>query len=622
MGYRESGITPRDGQGGPGYAAPAAGGAPVRGETAAADAREKLSLVVTGHVDHGKSTVIGRLLYDTGSLPQGAVDRVREISRETGQPFEFAFLLDAFEEERSQGITIDTTRLQFRTEKRDYLIIDAPGHKEFLKNMISGASDAEAAFLVVDASRGVEEQSRRHAHMLSLLGVGRVGVLVNKMDLAGWSERAFLGVKEELSAYLWNLGLEAGPFLPLSAILGENFLSPSPFMPWFGGPTLAAALDALEKPPREEGLRLPIQDVYKFDGRRIVAGRVESGRLAAGDELLISPGARRTRCATVESWPADPNRASASAGESAGITLADEFFNRRGEVISLPDDPPEAADSFKASVFWMGREPMAKGRRYRLKLATDSCGCVVTGIYGLIDSDTLAPAAASGGARAGEVCEAAFLLERAVAMDLFARHRATGRFVLVDGYDVAGGGIVTGLGSAKDVCSGFAAGGAHARAAVFDEYSYSLEDQRVEISEPAPRLWGAGDEVPLAGGSFSYPPSFDVVAFRDRAAVKIRDGRVAEVLPLSGYSWEGFPAVNGRGFGLKVGSAAEWAELLDAFTRGASGAGSDPAARWLDFNAYRRIALTGPLAGPGGEGVPAPPAGAGSGTGRDPEGSL
>jgi sulfate adenylyltransferase subunit 1 (EFTu-like GTPase family) len=563
-------------------------------------------------VDHGKSTVIGRLLYDTGSLPQGAIDRVREISRETGQPFEFAFLLDAFEEERQQGITIDTTRLQFRTEKRDYLIIDAPGHKEFLKNMISGASDAEAAFLVVDAARGVEEQSRRHAHMLSLLGVGRVGVLVNKMDLAGWSEEAFGRIREELSAYLWNLGMEAGPFLPLSALMGENVLAPSPMMPWFAGPTLIAALDALEKPAREEGLRLPIQDVYKFDDRRIIAGRVESGSISAGDEIVISPGARRTRCVTVERWPADPGCRSASAGESVGITVADEFFNRRGEVVSLPGDLPEAADSFRASVFWMGRTPLVAGRRYRLKLATDSCGCRVTGIYGRIDSDTLAPSGPAGEASAGEVCEAAFRLERPVAMDAFSRHRVTGRFVIVDGYDVAGGGIVTGLGLPGEAGAGFRAGGVYARAAVFDEYSYSLDGGAVEVREHAPGTWTVGDPVPLSGDSYGYPPSFDVLVFRDRAAVRIREGRVAEVIPLSAYVWEGFPAVNGRGFALKVASPEEWAELLAAFARGASGADPDPAARWLDFNTYRRIALSGPLAGPGGEGLQPPPPGEGA----------
>ncbi|MDR2612966.1 MAG: sulfate adenylyltransferase [Deltaproteobacteria bacterium] len=574
------------------------------GREGAAGGREKLSLVVTGHVDHGKSTVIGRLLYDTGSLPRGAIDRVREISRETGQPFEFAFLLDAFEEERKQGITIDTTRLQFRTPRRDYLIIDAPGHKEFLKNMISGASDAEAAFLVVDAARGAEEQSRRHAQMLSLLGVGRVGVLVNKMDLAGYAEAAFEAVKAELSAYLWNLGLDAGPFLPLSALRGENILAPSPNMPWFRGPTLIAALDALEKPSREEGLRLPIQDVYKFDARRIVAGRMESGRLRAGDEILISPGGRRTRCVTIESWPPrEGGVREASAGESTGLTVADEFFNRRGEVISLPGDPPETASSFKASVFWMGKNPLARDRRYRLKLATDSCECRVTAIFNRIDSETLAPTGTADELGPGEVAEAQIELARPVALDLFARHRVTGRFVLVDGYDVAGGGIVTGVGAPPARGAGFAAGGVFARAALLEEYSYSLEDGAVAIREPDPAVYAVGDEVPLAGRSFGYPPDLDVVVFRDRAAVRIRQGRVAEVLPLSAYAWSGVPSVNGRGFALRVSSEAEWRGLLDAFTRGASGGEPDPAARWLDFNAYRRIALAGPLAGPGGEGA-------------------
>jgi sulfate adenylyltransferase subunit 1 (EFTu-like GTPase family) len=610
-------VTKRIPEEGAGGEAAARGGADIpKAAVYGPDGRETLSLVVTGHVDHGKSTVIGRLLYDTGSLPQGAIDRVREISKDTGQPFEFAFLLDAFEEERRQGITIDTTRLQFQTGRRDYLIIDAPGHKEFLKNMISGASDAEAAFLVVDASRGVEEQSRRHAHMLSLLGVQRVGVIVNKMDLVGWSREVFETVKAELSAYMWNLGIEAGPFLPLSALKGENILEPSSKLPWFEGPTLIAALDGLEKPVREEGLRLPVQDVYKFDDRRIIAGRVESGEIREGTEILLSPSGKRTRCVSVESWPTGGRKA-AFAGESTGITVSDEFFNRRGEVISLATEPPVVTDAFKASLFWMGRNPLVKGRTYRLKLATDSCECRVIGVYSRIDSDTLAPSGVKDAVFAGEVCEAAVKLSRPMAVDPFSRHRVTGRFVIVDGYDVAGGGIVTATAVSAERVSGFTAGGLWARASVFEEYTYSLEEQQVIVSDPPPRLYSAGDPVYLKGISFSYPDSFDILAFRDRAAVRIRDSKVAEVLPLSAYAWEGFPAVNARGFGLKITSAEEWRGLLDSFARSASGGEPDPAERWLDFNAYRRVALSGPLAGPGGEGLVQDPSGAGEGGAKD-----
>ncbi|MDR1677011.1 MAG: 50S ribosome-binding GTPase, partial [Deltaproteobacteria bacterium] len=311
--------------------------------------REKLRLVFTGHVDHGKSTVIGRLLYDTGALPQGTVDKIKRISAETGKHFEFAYLLDAFEEEQKQGITIDTTQLQFKTERRDYVIIDAPGHKEFLKNMISGASDAEAAFLVVDAERGVEEQSRRHAHMLSLLGVRQIGVIVNKMDLVNYRKSTFEEIINDLKKFFSNLGIANDLSIPLSAIEGENVVRASDKLSWYNGPSLIEALDDLKKAPdQEKSLRLPIQDVYKFDDRRILAGRIESGRVEVGDKIMISPGGKVTKVVALAAWLDRDLKDSAGYGESVGLIVEDEFFNRRGEVISLPDNPPKVVDRFKA----------------------------------------------------------------------------------------------------------------------------------------------------------------------------------------------------------------------------------------------------------------------------------
>ncbi|MDR0881867.1 MAG: 50S ribosome-binding GTPase, partial [Candidatus Adiutrix sp.] len=227
------------------------------------ETKEILSLVVAGHVDHGKSSVIGRLFYDTGSLPQGAIDKVRRIAKETGKDFEFAYLLDAFEEEQKQGITIDTTRLQFHTAKRDYVIIDAPGHKEFLKNMISGAADAEAAFLVIDAGRGVEEQSKRHAYMLSLLGIRQLCVIVNKLDLVNYDEAVYRRIRKDMDEFLESIGLSAQAYIPLSALRGENVLNKSAKLPWYQGLSLIEALDDLakERGLEESTLRFPVQEV-------------------------------------------------------------------------------------------------------------------------------------------------------------------------------------------------------------------------------------------------------------------------------------------------------------------------------------------------------------------------
>lgn len=298
---------------------------------------ELLKIVVVGHVDHGKSTVIGRLLYDTHSLPEGTVNKVQRIAKETGKPFEYAYLLDAFEEEQKQGITIDTTQIHFQTEKRNYVIIDAPGHKEFLKNMISGAANAEAAFLIIDAQEGVKEQSKRHAYILSLLGIKKVYVVLNKMDLVDYSEEVYESVKKDMSEFLSTLKVYPIGYIPVSAYYGENILTSSEKLDWFNGESIIGAIDNIEKDKglEHKSLRFPIQDVYKFDDRRIISGRVESGTIKVGDEITIYPEGKKTHVKTVEHWAERDNKDYALAGESSGITVADEFFNKRGEIIAF-----------------------------------------------------------------------------------------------------------------------------------------------------------------------------------------------------------------------------------------------------------------------------------------------
>ena len=406
-----------------------------------------LNIVVVGHVDHGKSTVIGRLLYDTDSLPQGAIDKVEKIAHDTGKPFEYAYLLDAFEEEQQQGITIDTTRIQFSTQKRDYVIIDAPGHKEFLKNMISGAAGAEAALLIVDGKQGVQEQSRRHAYMLSLLGIKKVYVLVNKMDLADYAETAFVKIKHDMGAFLAELGIYPLKYIPVSGLQGDNIASRSAKMPWYQGEPLLEALDLLEgeQAAVDRALRLPIQDVYKFDSRRIIAGRIEAGQLAVGDEIAIYPGGRKTKVVAFPYWQAKDQRTQAFAGASTGIQVADEFFNQRGEIITRAGDmPPLTGKRLRVSLFWLGKKPLQLNRRYKLKLGTQEVEAQVESIEKLIDASSLDQRAADTvkEIRLNDVAEVILKLKEEIAFDRFQDYQATGRFVLVDGYDVAGGGIV------------------------------------------------------------------------------------------------------------------------------------------------------------------------------------
>jgi len=403
-----------------------------------------LKLVIVGHVDHGKSTLIGRLLHDTGALPEGKMEAVRAMSERRGMPMEWAFVLDALQAERDQGITIDTTQIFFKSTRRPYVVIDAPGHKEFLKNMVSGAASADAAILVVDAKDGVQEQTRRHGYILDLLGLDRVVVAVNKMDLVGHSEARFRQVAGEVRDYLGGMGIVPAQILPVSARHGDGLAARSDNMPWFSGPTLLEALDELRaKPlPVDLPLRFPIQDVYKFDERRILAGRIESGRLAVGDELLFSPTNSTARVKSIEAWAVDGPVLSASAGQSIGITLDDQLFVERGHVVSHRVDPPVETNVFRARIFWLGRAPMEVGRRYKMKLATVEHIVEVQAIERVIEVGDLSERPADRIER-NEVGEIILRARAKLALDAFTDNPRLGRFVLIDGYDMAGGGLVS-----------------------------------------------------------------------------------------------------------------------------------------------------------------------------------
>ncbi len=408
---------------------------------------EQLKIVIVGHVDHGKSTFVGRLFHDTGSLPEGKLEQLRRIADRRGVPFEWANLMDALQSERDQNITIDTAQIWFRTAKRQYVIIDAPGHKEFLKNMVTGAASAEAALLLIDAQEGVRENSRRHGYLLHLLGLRQVAVLVNKMDLVEYSQERFQQIVAEYRQWLFSVGLEPLFFLPISAKQGGNLAAPSPQMPWWAGPTVVEALDGfqLAETPADLPLRFPVQDVYRFDDRRILAGRIEAGRVKVGDTLVFTPGDKTSNVRTIERWNA-PASDQASAGESIGLTLTEQIFVARGAVASLESSPPFELSTFHARVFWLGRTPLLPERTYRLKLATQEVECRVQSIEKVIDASTLETIArpAEAGVGRHEVAELTLHTKKPIAFDTHAEVAAMGRFVLVDGLEVSGGGIIAG----------------------------------------------------------------------------------------------------------------------------------------------------------------------------------
>lgn len=402
-----------------------------------------LKTVIVGHVDHGKSTLVGRLLHDTGSLPDGKVEQIRAMCEMRGMPFEWAFVMDALQAERDQGITIDTSQIWFKTAKRNYVIIDAPGHREFLKNMVSGAAASDAALLVIDANEGVREQSRRHGYLLHLLGVRHVAVAVNKMDLVNYDRARFDDVADEIRRYLSSIGVTPSHVVPISGREGDNIATRSNRMPWYEGPTVIGIFDEFPAsiPATEQPLRFPIQDVYKFDDRRILAGRVESGRIRVGDQILFSPSNKTARVRSIEAWNVDSAVLASSAGHSIGITLDEQIFVERGDIASHVSDPPLETNVFKGHVFWLGDRPLEVGKRYAMKLATSRYPVEVQAIERVIDTGDLSSAAADKVER-NAVAEVILRTRALVALDHFAGHPRTGRFVLVEDYDVVGGGIV------------------------------------------------------------------------------------------------------------------------------------------------------------------------------------
>jgi phosphoadenylyl-sulfate reductase (thioredoxin) len=407
-------------------------------------ARAPVRIVIVGHVDHGKSTLIGRLLAETGSLPDGKLEQLKAVSKRRGMPFEWSFLLDALQTERDQGITIDTSQIRFRTASRDIVLIDAPGHAEFLRNMITGAAQADAALLIVDAAEGVREQTRRHGYLLHLLGIRQVAVVINKMDRVRHDAARFAAIRADMLAHLSSFGLVPSAVIPIAARDGEGVARHTDVTGWYDGPSVLTALDgfAPAEAPRDLPLRLPVQAVYKFDDRRIVAGRIETGRLAIGDEITVGPGGARARVKSIESWPVGASPVSiAEAGRSVGITLDREIFVERGQLVSSAATPAVPSRRLQARIFWLHRQPLAVGAQVVVRIGTADSTALVTAIDNAIDPGEVAPTAGANVAT-NHVADVTLSLSRPLACDTHTDNPATGRLVLEFDGRIAGGGLV------------------------------------------------------------------------------------------------------------------------------------------------------------------------------------
>jgi bifunctional enzyme CysN/CysC len=409
---------------------------------------DRMNIVIVGHVDHGKSTVIGRLLADTGSLPEGKLEQVKATCAKNAKPFEYAFLLDALKDEQSQGITIDAARCFFHTKKREYIVIDAPGHIEFIKNMITGASRAEAALLVIDAKEGILENSKRHGYLLSMLGIRQVAVLVNKMDLVGYDEKTFKAIEQEYGDFLRGFNIKPTAFIPMSAMNGVNMIAKSPEMLWYKGLSVLEQLDSFHHEATSEAypFRFTVQDIYKFtelaDERRIMAGTVATGKIRVGDEVVFLPSKKKTRIKTIEAFNA-PSKQEAAAGEAIGFTTETQLYIKPGELMVKTSDPlPAVSTCFKANLFWMGHAPLVKGKKYKLKLGSSRPSVRLVEVLNVLDSSELTSIANKAQVDRHDVAECVFETGKPLAFDKAGDLRETGRFVIVDNYEIAGAGIV------------------------------------------------------------------------------------------------------------------------------------------------------------------------------------
>ena len=402
--------------------------------------------MVIGSVDDGKSTLIGRLLYETGALFDDQIEQVRRASR-NGDPIDFSLFTDGLKAEREQGITIDVAYRYFETARRKFILADTPGHSQYTRNMATGASTADAAIILVDARLGVLPQTRRHATIASLLGIRRLAVAVNKMDLAGFEATRFQLIAGQVRELAASLGFTQLELLPVSAKLGDNVALPSPRMPWHGGGTVLDFVESVEvqRDRAELPFRFPVQNVLRphLDYRGL-AGQIASGAVSVGDEVVVLPSGVRSRVRAIETFEGPVSRAHAPM--PVVLRLGDEVDAGRGDLLAHPDSAPSAGTRLEATAVWLGERPLDLSRAYAMKHATRMAPARIEAVRSRFDPETGATGPASSLAL-NEIGTLAVRTARPIAADPYAANRTTGAFILIDALTnetVAAGMIASG----------------------------------------------------------------------------------------------------------------------------------------------------------------------------------
>lgn len=555
-----------------------------------------LKFITCGSVDDGKSTLIGHILYDA-KLIYADQEKALELDSKVGSrsgDIDYSLLLDGLMAEREQGITIDVAYRYFTTDNRSFIVADTPGHEEYTRNMAVGASFADLAVILIDASQGVLVQTRRHARICKLMGIRHFVFAVNKMDLVKYSKSRFDEIVKQIEELKNELLLDDIYIIPLSATEGDNVTVKSENIPWYNGVPLLQYLETVDvdSSEEEEGFYLPVQRVCRPDHTfRGFQGQIESGSISVGDEIVTLPSNEKAHVKQI--LMTDKDVRTAFKGQPVTITLDKEVDVSRGCVITK-DTNLASYQELTASILWMDDEQLTAGKDYLVKLGTKTISGIVSEIKYAVDVNTGEHISADSLTKNG-IAVCTILLAEPIAVDLFSKHKTLGELILIDRVSnmTSACGVVDLVEEKADDAkkASFVLGSLEARGDIFEEFFYDTSSLNVLKYQPVKETYTKGDTIPVEGESYKYPDSFDIIVLRDSVAVKVRDRKITDIVPTSEYSYGGVPVVNGRGFEVLADSNEKIQQFLSEYSNLKSINDADFFAKWVKFDTYRKIAI-------------------------------
>lgn len=555
-----------------------------------------LKFITCGSVDDGKSTLIGHILYDA-KLIYADQEKALELDSKVGSrsgDIDYSLLLDGLMAEREQGITIDVAYRYFTTDNRSFIVADTPGHEEYTRNMAVGASFADLAVILIDASQGVLVQTRRHARICKLMGIRHFVFAVNKMDLVKYSKSRFDEIVKQIEELKNELLLDDIYIIPLSATEGDNVTVKSENIPWYNGVPLLQYLETVDvdSSEEEEGFYLPVQRVCRPDHTfRGFQGQIESGSISIGDEIVTLPSNEKAHVKQI--LMTDKDVKTAFKGQPVTITLDKEVDVSRGCVITK-DTNLASYQELTASILWMDDEQLTAGKDYLVKLGTKTISGIVSEIKYAVDVNTGEHIPADSLAKNG-IAVCTILLAEPIAVDLFSKHKTLGELILIDRVSnmTSACGVVDSVEEKADDAkkASFVLGSLEARGDIFEEFFYDTSSLNVLKYQPVKETYTKGDTIPVEGESYKYPDSFDIIVLRDSVAVKVRDRKITDIVSTSEYSYGGVPVVNGRGFEVLADSNEKIQQFLSEYSNLKSINDADFFAKWVKFDTYRKIAI-------------------------------